>query len=159
MAISGITTSYSNRSVDIEFLQSIEKLTDQQVLMSIQQKVPKIVSGVEKAAQRFTILLLSMNDSKFDTEIGSSLLPDIARGLVQNDAQLANTFVFAATRMIDLMNSENDDTTPDDEVVTSANLLDYGVDLSTGKVNLTVELKTLSGDDITFIMPTTAPRS
>jgi len=159
MAISGTTTSFSGRTVDVEFLQSIEKVSNQQVLMSIQRKPSKIVTGVEKAAQRFTICLLSMNDSKYDTELGSSLLPDIARGLIQNDNQLANTFVFAATRVIDLMRTEDDESTPPDEIVTSANLVDYEVNLATGKVNLVVELRTDAGDNIVFVMPTTAPRS
>ena len=159
MAISGTTTSYNGRVVDIEFLQSIEKVTAQQVLMSIQQKSPKIVTGIEKTAQRFAICLLSTQDSKYDTELGSTLLTDIARGLIQSNAQLANTFVFASTRTIDMMNKENDASTPDDEIITMVNLLEHEVSLATGKVNLTVELRTQAGDNIVFVMPTTAVRS
>jgi hypothetical protein len=49
-------------------------------------------------------------------------------------------------------------TVPDDENIVETTLLDYTADYTTSTLLLRIQITTASGDEYTFVLPTTVPR-
>jgi hypothetical protein len=158
------TTDYTNRQVDIELLQSVSVPKQlQQVTIGGTVDPIKIVTGVQKLIQRYTSLLLQVLESvHFDQDQGTELLPQITQGFVQTAGALQGTFAVANRLVLEQLNRDdaNDDfgDQPDDEILETAVLIDYDIDFASSTVYLTIQLTTVAGDDVVFVVPTTAPR-
>lgn len=158
-----VATSYSNRQVDIELLQSITAVKPTAVSVSSVSKVPKNVTGPQKAVQRYALIFLStLGDVRFDPTFGTNFLISVAAGSIQNNAQLLNAFAVANAAVLTILEIEDSDDTygtiPDDERITAAELTDYEVDVSRGRILIYIQLTLASGDTTSFILPTTVPR-
>lgn len=157
------TTSYANRQVDVELLQSIRTPdVSQQVSLSNVKKTPKLVAGIEKMAQRYTNLLLSFQGSThFDQANGTNFLSQLLGG-VQNLGALQS--VFAAANAAVLTQMTTDDariaygTLPSDERILNAVLLDSNIDIGTSTAYLRIQLTSLAGDTFVFVIPSTSAR-
>lgn len=156
------TTGYSGRQTDIELLQSVARpVVLQQVTVSNVADTPKIVAGVQKLAQRYTLLLLTdVSSVQFDEDQGTSLLARILGGTIQNRGRLQGAFAVASSRVLDQLRKDDrqEDVfgdAPDDEVLNSTQLIDFDIDFDANTVYLKVKLTTDAGTDITFVVPAT----
>ena len=157
------TKSYAGRQVDIELLQHVsEMLAKQKVEPDLVS--PKIVSGIEKAVQRYAKLLLThIGTVKTDRSIGNTMLRDIGAGMVSNISELDNLYSVANANAMDaLMLDDGDDAfgdIPDDERIVRTNLIDMELrydPLTGGRVYIHVFIETASGDGFTFVVPVPA---
>jgi hypothetical protein len=159
------TTDYTNRQVDIELLQSIAQPVNlQQVSISSVTQAPKAVTGIQKLVQRYASALLAyFGTVHFDPNYGTNLIATILGGGIQNVAQLQAAFASASSLAITALRSDDRrvdvfGSIPDDENISSAQLLDQQVVYETATVNLKVLITTLAGDSVTFVVPATASR-
>lgn len=157
------STSYANRQVDVELLQSI-KTPDisQRVSISNVRSAPKFVAGLEKMAQRYTSLLLAYRGSThFDTSEGTDFLGRLLGGF-QNMGSLQSEFALANSEVMAQLKKEdvNPDygAIPDDERITNAVLVDTVLDTGTATALLRVQLTSVAGDSAVFIIPATSAR-
>jgi hypothetical protein len=158
------TLDYKNRLVDIELLQSIARPTElQRVNLSVVTQQPKLVTGIQKLAQRYTsILLTAIGSVKFDVRHGSELIKDVTAG-IGSKGQLSAVFGLANDDTITQMRLDDNNpdvygTLPDDERLINATLLDADIDVETSTAYLKIQLNTAAGDSLVFIVPTTTPR-
>lgn len=151
---------YINRQVDLELLQSIAipSSKEQSVTISNVNRDPKMVTGIQKAVQRYISLLLTvLGDVKFDQNVGNTFLEKLVVGAVNNFGYLEHLFNVANINTLRIMNSENSDPifgpVPDDEKIISARLVDINADYTNYVISLVIEITTASGDDYVFIAP------
>jgi len=159
------TTDYSGRQVDLELLQSIAKpVAIEQVTLSSMTKPAKIVAGLQKLAQRYAALLLSViGDTHFDSANGSELMKQLLGGRIQDTGRLQNIFGLSNMQVIRQLRSDDAQvavfgTQPTDEQIANAVLLDARVDFPTSTVYLRIRIDTVAGTSMTFVVPATAPR-
>lgn len=151
---------YNGRQVDLEILQDIKIPSPfpQGVSISSVQKTPKMVTGIEKAIQRYAQLLLTtMGDLPFDQELGGPMVQAISQGAVSDQGYLAHLFCVASSNALRAMQNDDQDPTfgmtPDDETVTSASMVSGVVDYGTRTIAITVLLTTAAGNQYTFVAP------
>ncbi len=158
------TTNYSNRAVDIELLQTIEKPTgERQVSISVSQPVARIVTGIQKSIQRYAAIFLSVQDSKFDSSLGTDFMKQLWGGTLTTRERIASAFAFANSDVLDIMQKDDlssiyIDIQPDDERISQVDLLDYQIDYANAQLKLRLLITTAAGDSVEFVLPTTAPR-
>lgn len=154
-----MTTNYDNRLVDMELLQSIVVPgAIQRVHVTSVGRDPKIVTGIEKAAQRYTVLLLtSLGNVKFAEATGGELVLRLVQGSIPNLGYLRHVFGMANSNALRVLAKDDADprfgTLPDDERITQAELADASVDYATGTVMLEVKLTTAAGTAYDFTVP------
>ena len=160
------TTDYSGRQVDVEFMQTVTKPASLIPLhLSWQSSPPKIVTGLQKMVQRYTVCLLTrLGDVLFDQTFGTTFWSDILRGAAQNSGQIQAAMAFANADVLTQMRSEDADTTtygaiPEDERLAAAQLIGFTVDSNTGTFQLQIQLTSVQGDSYTYILPVTVARS
>ena len=160
------TTNYANRQVDIEFLQTIRTPNGVvPVQLSFTLGASRIVTGIQKLVQRYTLLLLTrLGDVHFDTSQGSTLITDLMyNGLTRNAGSLQIAVAFANASVFSQMRLEDSRTDiygdiPDDERLQSAAMTDFSVDFSTGTLYLTIQLISVAGNSYVYVLPTTLTR-
>jgi hypothetical protein len=157
------TTNYSNRQIDIELLQTIVHPTgDTKMSISISQPTARVVSGIQKLIQRYACLFLSLQDSKFDPELGTDFMRLVAQGMVRTKENLATAFAFANADVMEILLKDDVDpkygVQPEDERIANVALIDYKIDVATATLSLTLLITTQGGDSIEFILPTSAPK-
>ena len=157
--------NYADRQVDVELLQSIPQPVElKRVYTNFIHGPSKIVTGIQKAVQRYALLLLTtVKDVNFDQRQGTNFLRPILSGNIQNRGAFQSLFVLANADVRNQLRAEDADTDlygsiPDDERITNSALLDFDIDFNTATVTLRVGLTTAAGDTYTFIVPVTVPR-
>ena len=160
------TTSDSNgRQVDLEVLQSVVKPVPLQRLhLTAVNGQPKMVAGLQKAVQRYTVLLLTnLGDLRFDPDVGGTLVTEIASGNLQNLGYLYHVFALSNANALRILAKDDNDEAaygivPDDERLVSATVTDAYMDYTTGTVNLQVELTTAAGAGYAYVIPVNTMR-
>lgn len=166
------TKNYAGRQVDIELLKHVEKmLPTQRVYANIPLdkdsdsdrnsdiKSVRIVSGIEKAVQRYTkIFLTTLESVRLDKSIGNTLYQSIRSGTISDLASLDGLYSLANMNALEAIIADDNDTEtygdiPDDERIISTELEDLNIDYSTGTVKIHIYLETASGDNFTFVIP------
>lgn len=162
MAIGNLTTSYEGRQIDIELLQSIvQPSAIQRVSISTVTKPPKIVAGVEKLVQRYALLFLTtLGDMVYAPQQGTDFLSLLIRGAIQDKAGLQTYFASANTAVILQLKADDANTTKfgeqsTDEQIATATLLNFDIDYKTSTVLLVVQLTTVAGSVVDFVIPAT----
>ena len=153
------TTDYSNRQIDLEIMQTIVKPTSITLLaLSLTQYPIKVVTGMQKMAQRFAIVFLTqLGEVHFDQAFGTNFWYNLVHGSAQNTGQLQVAITLANTDAVSIM--QNDDistvygTVPEDEQIASATLLNFTVDTSTGTLYLQTSLTNQAGDSYVYVLP------
>lgn len=165
MTIRATSIDYAGRQVDVELLQTVvDPQGTQEVLVSNVATQPKIVAGVQKSLQRYTLLLLtSLGDVHFALDEGSSLMPAFNSGQISNKNMLQYIFVLANTRVMQAIRASDGDvetfgSQPDDEKITSTELSAYDINYQTGVVTLTIKFTMASGSAITYLIPVATVR-
>lgn len=150
---------YSRRQVDVELLQSVAApVSEQRVVLSNVSSTPKIVTGIEKAVQRYAVLILTtIGEVHFDPATGSELVSSILNSGVHDRGYLGHLFGMANAQALRLLAADDDDPrfggTPDDERIQSGSLEDVVIDYVSGTVSLTVLLTTAADTQFSFIVP------
>lgn len=158
-------TDYSGHQIDVEALQSIARPVDiERVTLSIADRPPKVVGGVQKLVQRYAITFLSViRDVHFDPDQGSEFMRQVFGGRIQDMGRLLNVFAESNLRVIQQLKSDDNSPDvfgeqPDDEKIEKARLLDADINYATQTIMLRVALTTAGGDKIEFLVPAQAPR-
>lgn len=155
---------YAGRTVDLLLLKTVLDIpvAGKRVTLDVSdvRDDPMIVSGVEKMVQRFALCFINaIGSTMFRTYHGTSIVPDVARGLIYNMATLeasaaeanllARTQVMAADEGAD----DNGDETPDDERLVDSEVYDLSFSRSESRVRISIRLTTAAGSTYTYIIP------
>ena len=159
-------TDYSGRQVDIEWLQSITRpRTDPTQLAFSFTSNTKIVTGLQRLAQRFTLTFLTnLQDIQFDQTFGTTFWRDLYRGAAQNIGRVAvavNRAMLAALAQMQAEDVDTDtygDMEPDDQI-SRATLVNYAIDRTTGTLNIEISIQSQAGTSYTYVLPVQAVRT
>jgi hypothetical protein len=170
MAISTISTDYTNRTKDISILQypnpynsaessSAWTLTQIDTYPNIVApsfgKTTRFCAGVQKLIQKYAIILLTNVGSQIGfPSFGTTFLYSIQEGLSPVDTLRASQlFTIASYKAVNTLieYQTNNPTTPTDERIVSAELVD--VVLASGVATFSVEITTEAGSTIPFLLP------
>lgn len=115
-----------------------------------------VCAGILCLAQRWVIAFLTEAGSlPFNPNRGTSFIPRLRAGELRSEADVSAAFLLALAEMVDQMDAEETDDTPDDERYASAELLEVGL-LPNGKLSLTVSLTSVAGTSRTVLVPVSA---
>ena len=146
MAISGTTSDYTGRTVDLFISQGINPTntnTLQPITYSFGQ-VSAYVTGVQKLVQRYVISLCN-----------TGLLQQLQSNQSSNIQEATHIFNFASWDVVTAFQAyqqANPNPQPD-EVLSSATLTD--LEINAGVLNITVQITTTAGSPIIFVLPLT----
>lgn len=150
-------TDYSNRTVDINLLSSIVNPTGTvEVSINMGLSRAKVVTGIQKLIQKYTLLFLSIKDAEFNEDQGTDFIPDMLAGIIQQPGSVPSSFAFANADVVNMLKESVDDNTPEDEQIQKVRLQDYSVDYKKGLLYLNIRIITKSGDSALFVLPTNA---
>jgi len=149
------TTSYINRLIDLELLQTITEPSGvKRVTISLAHSTPKIVTGLPKLCQRYANLFLTnLGDIQFDQTVGTEFVAAVVGGIVANYGRFFEVFAIANTQTIDQLRKDTA-VLPDDEIIATAELTDFEVNASTGVVMLRIQITSLAGTTAEYVLPT-----
>lgn len=154
MAITGTTTNYSGRKVDIHIFQGVNPDKLAAVTPSF-GNISNFCSGIQKLIQRFAIALLTDLGSQKDyPEFGTTLMRTLNnRNLLFNKADLFPIFNFASYKVISEFKdyqAKNSDI-PADEKLNTAYLSD--IIIANDSVSFKVTIIPVSGNATEFLIP------
>lgn len=147
---------YSGRTVDLLLLKTVldVPVANRRVDLDVSDD-PMIVAGVEKMVQRYAILFITaLGSSRFNDEHGTNIVPDVAKGLVYNMSSLeaaASEANMLAGRQMAM--ADEDEETPDDERLTSSEIIDLKFSREESRVKISVRLTTAAGSSYVYIIP------
>lgn len=162
------TVDYAGRLVDLELLQSI---TDPGPVTRVYPTftrltedgytVPKMVTGVEKAVQRyFKLLMTDLGSVHFDEDVGGELVTRTFNGSISSTAVLNHLFALANDAALTKLAEDDVDETfgdiPDDERIVMTTLVSSQINPGTATISLSIEIEMASGSTYTYIIPVAA---
>lgn len=154
MAITGTTTNYSGRKVDIHIFQGVNPNKLSPVTPSF-GKISNFCSGIQKLIQRFAIALMTDLGSQKDyPTFGTQLMRTLNnRNLLFNKADLYPIFNFAAYKVISEFRDyqAKNYNIPEDEKLNTAYLSD--IIIVNDSVSFKVTIVPMSGDVTEFLIP------
>lgn len=158
------TTSYSGRQLDLEALQSMDAphVSWTEVTPGVVADTPKIVAGAQKLVQRYAVLFTTLTG-------GDVMRPDDGTPLcgvyetgnfgstvdIELMAQDANSTCRARMREDDA-DEETFGTHPADEMLDDCWIDRVTVDRTTRTVSIFASIRSMAGNEISFVVPTTA---
>lgn len=161
------TKSYAGRQVDLELLKHV----DNPLMFTLPKEVtpnidepPRIVSGIEKAVQRYAKLFLThIGSVKLAGDVGNTLLHSIGEGKVNNMAELNYQYAVANGNALGVLSREDSNAAfgeiPDDEHIVRTTLVDLELKrdpLAGGAVHVHVFIETAAGTGYTLVIPVAA---
>jgi hypothetical protein len=156
MPISGTSTDYTGRKVDVSILRTPapSSLSPKTVTPSFGNP-SQLCSGVQKLIQRYAIILLTNAGSQENySSFGTAFLQTLQQGLSPVDnIRATQIFSLADYLAVNTIKSYqiNNPSIPLDEQLNSTQLL--GLVLTQGTVSFSVQIKTLAGDVVSFLLP------
>jgi hypothetical protein len=156
MAIASISTNYTNRTKDISILQYPDASTvDAQIVLPQFGGNARFCTGVQKLIQKYAIILLTNIKSQpaFPT-FGTNFLYTLQAGISPVDrVRASQIFVLASFQAVTALRRYQvaNPSIPDDEKIVRAELV--GLDLYGGYVGFSVNIITVAGDNISFVVP------
>lgn len=160
------STDYSGRLVDLEYLQTVMTPTGvTPVSKSLALKQPKMVTGLQKLLQRYTILLLTnIGDVYLAPSQGTDFIANVLKGGGRSRGHIIRTWAFANVDVVAQLRREDNDTdlygpVEDDERIARADLIDYTVNTSTSMLNLVIYIENEVGASSRYVVPVPVPRS
>jgi len=151
------STDYGGRLVDLECFQTEAEPAGALALdMTLRgDGKSRKVTGIQKLVQRYLITFMTtIGDVKFAQDQGTDFVISVLQGVIQNRSAIVSLFAFADSETQAQLDLDDSEDMPDDERLDSAELLDYDIDQSAGKLYLKVQLNTVAEDAYTFIIPT-----
>lgn len=156
------TNDYTGRQIDLEMLQRIDapRSTPKAVSTTVSRMGSAKVTGVQKLAQRWTLLFLTAAGTvRFAEAAGCGMTPAVSGGYVNSRGAVMRYYLSASLDVASQLAAETDDAAfgaaaPLDERLKAATLLEYSVDFSASKLYLKVQLTSQAGDTYVFVVPT-----
>ena len=150
---------YAGRTVDLLLLKTVLDVpaVNQRVQVDVSDGTdePRIVTGIEKLVQRYTLLFLNaLGSTKFRPDHGTNLIPRAAKGLIYSLATLESAAAEAnlfASRQISL--ADDGDDIPDDERLVASEITDLVFVRTAAKVKISIRLTTAAGQSYVYIIP------
>lgn len=154
MAISNVTTDYSNRTLDVHIFQGVNPYGAASVDPSF-GRISNYCTGVQKLVQRYAILLLTTLGSQPNfPDFGTALLTNITQTTYNlNNSDLGHLFNFASAKVIGIMQNYQraNKGIPEDEQLNTAVL--NNVSFSNGTVYFDVQIYPVNRDALSFVLP------
>lgn len=156
MAISGITTNYTGRTMDISIMQKPDAtLIDAQNVAILIGSTGRFCSGIQKLVQRYMILLMTAVGSQEDfPDDGTDFLPKLQNGIGVVDRLAATqTFELASYAVVNQLKEYQSKLfdQPQDEKIVSATL--QNITMHGGRVSLDIRITTEAGNSAVFLIP------
>lgn len=152
--MTSITTlqKYAGRTVDL-LAYHRPKQPQQPVVPQLATAAgSQVVTGIQKLAQAFLLELLTERGSMpYRPQAGTHFIGRLARGHFRNEYDLSAAFAAAVTDIQINLALTEDETTPEDERLASAEL--QSAVITQGKVQLVVRIHSLAGDSRELILP------
>lgn len=140
--ITGASRNYTFRKVDLSIFPGLES-PDTPVEARIGEV--SVVSGHSKAAQNFLKALMTpLGHYRSDPDFGSEFSRKVVVGGSIYPEELPNIFAIEALRVLDSIIATKGPNDPDDEVIVSAELVNYSV--GRGSVEMTIQLQFRNSD-------------
>ena len=111
----------------------------------------ELTAGVQKLAQAWALLFL--NRRPYGT--GGHFLRALGLGGILDPSDVNSNFAFAAAAIAGLL--PDGESIPDDERLEAAVLQSFSFDRESGRLNLTVKIRSRAGVERTFLLPTPVP--
>lgn len=142
-----------SRVVDACVMQGVQPSGDVPVVLSLGPAVGgNQAAGIQRLAQQFlSLFLMEQGSCFFDLERGTDFLVRLRSGQLYSDAEVTSSFQLAASDVLDYMQREFTDDTPDDERLTNITLLWF--ELRPPKLLLGIKLETAAGTSRAIILP------
>ncbi len=156
--ISGTSTDYTGRTTDVLILGNVNPLSSATQVNSLSfGSSSKVVTGIQKLVQKYTILLLTDVKSQptFPDE-GTLLLPSLRKySKTTSVSDVEHYFNFANLTVIeklrDYVRTAGENAVPIDEQLDSAEL--QKIEVVGDSLNISVKITSLAGDDVVFVLP------
>ena len=158
----GVTDDYTNRTVDLESLQTISKVTStsQELNLTVRNNnLSRRVTGMQKLAQRYATLFLTQKGTVgYAANQGSNFIGSATGGLIANGANLSHFFNVANFQTIRQLQNEDSNLSlgpvpPDDERIQTAKLVDFEVNQFEGTLSIKVSITSEAGDNYIYVLP------
>lgn len=148
-------SSYAGRLTDLLIFQVPGVVgVSEAVKLSI-GAFPQVCAGPQKAAQAFALALLTRANSVLhEPEYGTTLLDELASGLLRDDEAIRGVVASATREVINYLTNNASETTPDDELIQSAEI--EKLERTQSHVSARIRLTTLAGDSRVYLIPLTA---
>jgi len=156
MAITGFSTDYSNRTVDINIFKVASYTNNQTQKTTVAFGNPsQYVTGIAKLVQKYTITLLTIQGSQSEfPSFGTTFLSTLQQGtsgISRLDFQ--HLFNFANLDVLNVFQTyqSNNPSIPTDEQLQSAKLVSFSATNDT--LNLSIAITSVAGNNLVFILP------
>jgi hypothetical protein len=155
MAISSFNTNYSGRKRDILIFNDTDPTQESNQVVDVRLSGNiKYCTGVQKLIQKYTILFLTnLNSQLFFPQEGTTFLSSLTYNISSTtEGVLRQLFSLMNLKIVkDLEIDAISNASPDDEKISRVTLRD--VLYEQDALNMTIEIKTLAGDNIAFVLP------
>lgn len=152
-------TAYLNRTVDLEILRCAGDypsggLMRQSPYDMTSGDVSGRITGIDKLAQRYALLLLSgLGTARSRPAQGTNLISGLYRTGVTSRAYMVSIFNTANALAMNQLDAARTAGDPDDEVLSTATLLSLEPGSSSGSVTLRIRLESAAGETYVFVLP------
>lgn len=148
------TINYTGRAVDIALFGLS---TDGRAVNMGIRPTALAITGKLKSSQNYIRALLStVGERKEHPTFGSDLIKEFKSSNISFPSQIDQIFAICNISVLKWLKDRYYDTTPEDEQVSSAQLLSYSVEPG-GKISLNIQLTTMAGESVAFHLPVTWP--
>lgn len=154
MAISSITTVYTDRKIDLHIMQGVNAPSKSSITPSF-GLISNYCTGVQKLIQRYMIMLLTEIGSQENyPDFGSDFLVNLlSSSSVYNRVDLQNLFAFANAKVSKaIIDYQIENELPLDEQLNTASLVDI-INIAPGHVSLKIQIIPQTQDAVEFVVP------
>ncbi|MFC1453595.1 hypothetical protein ACFLQL_00255 [Verrucomicrobiota bacterium] len=150
---------YTDRIFDIEVGQTIVYPAGSTQLTISLTNGQRVITGIQKLVQRYMILFLTTEESvHFNQEIGTNFVNALLQNGIKLYNQLFGLFAISNISVIKQLSLDTEGM-PDDEILKSAELVDFDIDTANQRLRLNVKIISMAGDAVEFVLPTAIVRS
>lgn len=149
------TTNYTGRTVDLLLLQFVRQPSAEVEVKPNVCAEPRVVSGIEKLAQRYAQLFLTQVGTVKNAESeGTGFLAALGTGHIYDMGTL-RSYASAANKDVEtlLITTDRSLETPDDEALATSDVIDLEMDRPTATVTVTVKLTSKAGETYIYVTP------
>jgi hypothetical protein len=148
------STDYSGRKTDMFFFQGAAETGQKKITLSFGD-LGQVTTGIQKMAQTWALLFLTDEGSvSSNAKLGTRFLLMAAQGALRDNAEVKKEFNLASKRVKDVMDKvARDESSPDDETLASAALLNINLDKAQSLLQLSVQVTSKAGGTEEVILP------
>lgn len=153
--MSRFTTERGASLIDLNVMQGIVPSTAEFKVAFGFGSAGTALAGLQKAAQKFMVMFLTDKGSAArDPEIGTDFLYDVASGRLRTDSDVTLYFKLAAQGVLDYMSAQVTDATPDEEILTTADVT--WIRFEYPRLLIGIKLTSQAGESASVVLPLSA---